>query len=329
MLKQMLTTATLAALGLALATGPSFGWGKEGHEIVATIAANILADDSPDTLDKVKAILAKDNGDDFTPSWDHTDVPTEATWADVCRETNPDCRKATEDWHFVDIDFDAANTDKAIDKACNHEAGGQPNPDTAKRCVIDAIEQSKKDLADTRKSPEDRLLALKFLLHLVGDIHQPLHATSRTEPGADHSDRGANCVGILRGNAHNPQRLHSYWDTELVQQALKKDPDQAAHGLMALVNEHKDDWSGGSPIDWAKDSYALAHSSAYKGVIDTPPVQTDFMFRGEHGPDTQCGPSKAYQIDTKKYDQQAMQTVKVQLAKAGLRLARVLQEAFQ
>jgi hypothetical protein len=327
MLRQMAAAAALATAALALGTCPGFGWGNEGHEIIATIAANVLQEDSPATLEKIKAILADDNGNDWTPNWDQTDIASEATWADVCRETSTECRNVTQLWHFVDIDFDHAN----VDEACfgHHAPDGEASQSPVQACVTEKIEQFKKELADPQTSPEERLLALKFLLHFVGDIHQPLHAVSRTEPGAAHGDFGANCVGILRGNAKNPQRLHSYWDTALVQRALKKDVDQAADALMPLVNEHKDDWSAGSPADWANESYALAHSSAYAGVIDTDPVQTDYMFRGRNGPDERCGPSKVYKINTQKYDKQAMQTVREQLAKAGLRLARLLQESVR
>jgi hypothetical protein len=323
MLRRIVTTAAAAAAAVAFATGPGFGWGNEGHEIVATVAATILSQDSPATLDKVKAILATEDGKPWTPQWNQTDIAAEATWADFCREKSEKCKKITEEWHFVNTDFDHPN----FAAVCPNHA---PPPGEASMgppdCVIDKIEQFTKELANPHTSPAERLLALKFLLHFVGDIHQPLHAITRTDPQIGHEDRGGNCVGILRGHATEPLRLHSYWDTELVQFALKKNVNEAAAALMPLVTANKQKWSGGSAADWANESYALGHSTAYHGVIDTNPVQTDFVFKEEDGkPDNQCGPSKVYRISP-DYDTKAEAVVKEQLAKAGVRLARRLQD---
>ena len=103
----------LTCASLLMSAGPGFGWGNEGHEIVATVAADILKTESPATLESINALLAMD-GTGLVPD---KGIASEATWADKFRESSPAARDATEKWHFVDTDFDHANTQEA----CNHQ----------------------------------------------------------------------------------------------------------------------------------------------------------------------------------------------------------------
>lgn len=318
----------IAAIAMMLGTGPGFGWGNEGHEIIATVVASYLKKNSPDTLSKVRALLKRDRDNDLTD----TDIASEATWADAYRESSPTARDATRQWHFVDIDYDNNDIDKAIDSACfGHKTAADPAsegpPDS---CVVDRVEVFKKELADPATSPKERLLALKFLLHFVGDVHQPLHAATHFSGANKQEDFGGNCVGILRGRATVPVRLHSYWDTTLVQRAVGKDVDNAADTVFALLTPATvKKWSGGDASDWAKESFGIARDKVYAGVIDHGPEQTDYMFKDRKGkPDTRCGKSNVYRIDT-KYDARATDVVTEQLAKAGLRLAKLLEDALQ
>src|SRR5262249_37585104 len=146
----------------------------------------------------------KDRNNDLTED----DITDEATWADAFRESNPEARAATEKWHFVDIDFDRPD----LDGACfgHPHADGFASREPADDCVVDKIEWFKDELADPNTPTKERLLALKYLLHFVGDVHQPLHTATRVDPDIGHEDRGGNCVGILRGAATVPVRLHSF-----------------------------------------------------------------------------------------------------------------------
>jgi hypothetical protein len=311
------------SLALTLGCGPSFGWGNEGHEIVATVAAGLLEQDSPGTLKSVNALLKKDTSD----LTDH-DIASEATWADAFRESSPAARAATRQWHFVDIDFDTPDINKACFEPVQPADVASEGP--ASDCVVHKIDAFKAELADPDIPRKERILALKFLLHFVGDVHQPLHAAQRVDPDTKTDDAGGNCVGILHGNAKNPVRLHSYWDTTLVQKALGKDVDEAADKLTPLLTKaNLKKWSGGEASDWAKESYQIAKKKVYAGVVDQKPEIKDFMFTDRHGqPDTRCGPSKVFRVDA-EYDTQGMATVKEQLAKAGARLAGLLREALE
>jgi len=326
--------ARAGALGVVALLWPSvcLAWGNEGHKIVALTAAKILSTEGPATLAKVNAILGKDKPD----AWPGANVPVatdigdEATWADLLREQSNKGKEVTESWHFVDIDFDHPNLDQACaghpKLSAGQFASQAPSPD----CVIDKIDQFTSELKNPQTSDNERLLALKFLLHFVGDIHQPLHAATRTDPQIGHEDFGGNCVGILRGNDHSPIRLHSYWDTNLVIAAVGKDENQAVTELMLLITStSQKEWAKGTPTDWAQESHGLSKSSVYAGVIDKAPVQSDFVFEGHDGkPDERCGKSKVYKIDP-NYDQQAIKVVKEQLAKAAVRLAWLLKENLQ
>lgn len=188
---------------MLISAGPGFGWGDEGHEIVATVAANILKSDSPLALQKVNKMLV---GDDTHLAHD-TGIASEATWADKFRESSDVAAEATGEWHFVNTDFDHANTAQA----CSHPAfSGPASEGPAQDCVIDKVVQFIAELKSAQTSPHEQLRALQFVLHFLGDIHQPLHAITRTDPAIGHDDRGGNCVGILHGNSHTPTKLHGF-----------------------------------------------------------------------------------------------------------------------
>jgi hypothetical protein len=307
---------------LLMSRGPGYSWGDEGHKIVATVAANILKTESPATVQKINALLATDN----TRLLPDDGIASDATWTDKFRESSNEASEATGNWHFVDTDFDHANPAQA----CAHPLfSGPASQGPAQDYVIDKIDQFRQGLKSGQTSPQDRLKALLFLLHFVGDVHQPLHAITRADRDTGHDDRGGNCVGILHGNAHTPIRLHSYWDTNLVVDALRRDPEKGASSLMSLLTPaNREKWAAGDASAWASEAYEIAKAKVYAGVIDHAPAETGFFFPGFDGrPDEKCGPSKVYEI-TAAYDTTAKGVVEEQLAKAGLRLAGVLRESF-
>ena len=114
------------------------------------------------------------------------DIASAATWADKFRDANINgSRLKTRQWHFVDIEIGAPD----LDAACfNHPAipaGTVASAGTAADCVVDKIRQFAAELANPATDQEEQIVALKFLLHFVGDMHQPLHAS-------DDNDRGNN-----------------------------------------------------------------------------------------------------------------------------------------
>ena len=183
-----------AVLGLVLAgaaalPAPALAWGFEGHEIVAAIARARL---TPAVRAKVDAILAGD-ADTLTAP----DMLSRATWADAWRGAG---HRETAQWHFVDLELDHPD----LNAACfgRPAAGALASQGPAQDCVVDKIEAFAAELGAPAIAPAERLLALKYLLHFVGDVHQPLHAS-------DHQDRGGNCVRIALGGSRT-SNLHSF-----------------------------------------------------------------------------------------------------------------------
>jgi S1/P1 Nuclease len=166
--------------------------------------------------------------------------------------------------------------------------------------VVDKINQFAAELSDRTTDASEQLVALKFLLHFVGDLHQPLHA-------ADDHDAGGN-KKLVSGEGLHPGNLHHYWDVEFVER-LGTDPRQVAGRLIGQISEEQlEAWSSGTPADWAMEAFALARRDAY-------------------GPLTPPGGHHTYSLPP-SYTEQAEQDVALQLSRAGVRLAVVLNQAL-
>jgi nuclease S1 len=176
-------------LGMVL-TSTAMAWGGDGHRIIAMLAEAQL---SPAARKEVNRLLALEPGETLASI---------STWADEHR--NP----ATAPWHYVNFPRDS----------CSYEAN-RDCPDG--KCVVAAIE---KQLEILKRDTDDqkRLTALKYLVHLVGDIHQPLHAGYR-------EDRGGNTYQLqafMRGS-----NLHAFWDTGLLK-AMEQSNESIVKGLL-------------------------------------------------------------------------------------------------
>jgi len=290
---------SLAALacGLLAFPGSSWAWGDEGHEAIGLIADHFL---TPGVRQKVAALLATD-GTQLTPN---VGIASEATWADKFRDSDRRTTKVhyngTHEWHFVDIELTGGN----IDTACfGHPAlpiGTPASQGPPKDCVVDKIEEFLLELKSPATTPEERRLALEFVLHFVGDVHQPLHASDDHDRGGN--DKRASAKGIKANN------LHHYWDTEFVKR-LGATPQLVADSLLAQITVSRvSQWQTGVASDWAQESYGLAESEAY-GRLPKP---------------TKTG---LYKLPD-SYVSAATQTTGLQLSKAGVRLAQVLNTAL-
>lgn len=271
--------AALAPLLLTTAS-PALAWGNEGHRIVALIAQTYM---TPTALTAARNLLAADS-DDLTAK----DFASRATWADAYRDTD----KKTAPWHFVNLEL--AGPD--VTRACRHS------------CAPAKIDQFATELRNSATKPNERLLAFEMLLHLVGDIHQPLHAS-------DNHDGGANCEqvsygGYFGGYFATTVSLHHYWDSDVVE-SFGTDPSRiAATWRKTITKEQLAGWSRGTPYQWAMESYDVARNVAYRfGGVATCDTTT---------PVTLSAP----------YQAAARQAAQVQLEKAGVRLAGILNAAL-
>jgi hypothetical protein len=275
---------------------PALAWGDEGHKIIALIAQHYL---DPAVGSRVATLLAADT-DNLTAH----DIASEATWADKYRDSDRDTTKiryqATRQWHFVDIELSQPDLASACFGHPPFPPGVSASKGPPQACVVDKINQFAAELGNPAIDASEQLLALKFLLHFVGDLHQPLHA-------ADDHDAGGNRK-LVTGDGLHSSNLHHYWDVEFVER-LGTDPRQVAAALIGQISEgQRQEWSRGTPADWAMEAFALARSDAY-GLLPRPDDRGTYAL-------------------PPAYTEQAEQDVALQLSRAGVRLAFVLNQAL-
>jgi hypothetical protein len=285
----MRTDARLV-LALAALTGApaASAWGPQGHRTSAAIADELL---SPQARAAVRVLLADDR-DKFGRPSHRTSLEAVSTWADEIRGTPA----AQPRWHYVNIPV-CGRASKAHD--C---PGGECNTEQLPRLI--GI------VGDLRASLQDRNVALKWVVHLVADLHQPLHA-------ADNDDAGGNRVAVALEGVRTRGRteLHGVWDNELVQLTLgtrghqRPPPNlaelaQAAQGLLRSKGQ-------ATPEVWAEESNTLARTVAY------------------HFPGFHCDarPAQIVVLDL-EYQRAAEQVIHERLLLAGARLAGVLNQAL-
>jgi hypothetical protein len=281
-----------------LASAPALAWGDDGHEIVGLIADHYL---EPAVRTKVKALLAGD-ATKLTPD---TSIASEATWADKYRDSDRNTTKVrysqTHNWHFIDLELDGPDVKAACFGQPALPAGTVATKGPASDCVVDKITEFAAELHNPGIDADERRMALQFLLHFVGDVHQPLHAS-------DDHDQGGN-QKTVSGSGIPSNNLHHDWDTEFVKLLGADDGAIAQQLIGAITDKQIAAWSSGTPIDWAQESHALARDEAY-GLLQAPI-------------------SPGHYLLSAGYVSEAKTVVASQLSKAGVRLAFILNTALR
>ena len=232
-------------------------WGRLGHQVIGEIATQNL---SSNAISEINKIL------------DGQSLALVSTWADEMR-SNPEFRKY-DSWHYVNM---------PLDKDYN-EISKNPKGD-----IIQAINKCIEVLKEEKSSKDMKSFYLKYLVHLIGDIHQPLH-TGRFE------DRGGNDIKLnFLGNDTN---LHSVWDTRIIEY-FTVDYKSLAN---ELINNKKTQVSL-NPVDWSYESHQEA-KKIYSKIINVENISRDYI-------------AKNFPL------------IKSQLHKAGLTLAEVLNNIFE
>jgi nuclease S1 len=207
-----------------LFTSPAYPWGSKGHEIIAAISETQLTDTA---RKRVKELLPQG-----------TTLADASTWADKAGRQIPDM----DSYHFINFPKDANTYDQQRD--CR-----------LRNCVIEAIGWYMQVLTSPDAPRNEKRIALRFVAHLVGDIHQPLHAGFA-------EDRGGNSVDVrFNGRKEN---LHSLWDTALVQLEEGTSSEIAVRIQAAVTSEDRQQWEQGTPADWALESLAVVRSQVYR-----------------------------------------------------------------
>lgn len=306
----------VVAAGLA-ATPQAWAWGCEGHQTVALIAEKHL---NPHALSMMNQILQNNPIDPalhrFCNNAGLDAIADSATWADDFRGSHPE----TAGWHFFDIPRGASQTN--IDQFCDPTAG----------CVAKALTDQIAVLKNPASAGADKGNALRFILHFAGDIHQPLHDTT-------NNDRGANCVPVkffktkptASGSSYHPN-LHAVWDTEMIQNFSKgQTVDQFAAQLDQQFQSQVPAWqAAGINFDtWAWDAHQLAESVSYGKLNKKIPIETPVAV-SSCADDNNVG-ARMLKLKEKvdaKYQTAATPVVEEQLAKAGVRLAMILNQIW-
>jgi S1/P1 Nuclease len=219
---------------LTLVSARSFAWGPAGHRIIGDIAETRL---TPIARLHVKELLGND------------DLASVSVWADEVRRERPD----TYGWHFVDIPKDAAGFSEARD--CYRPDEKHPYLlQDHHNCVVDRITVFKQVLADRNAPRQDRIEALKFLVHFVGDVHQPMHAMGEARGG---NDIHVSEFGSLQCGKY-PCNLHFAWDTGLIERAGISEKRYVARLNELIASRKLTVQASGTPAEWANESFLLA-----------------------------------------------------------------------
>ena len=266
------------ALGFVLllcaVTPRSWAWGREGHRLTALVAEQYL---TPETKAQIEELLRAD-------SRSHETLADIAPWADTYRMDHPE----TAAWHYVDIPKAAATFDRIRDCPVSKTDPKSPWRD----CVTDRILYFEGRLGDTSLSLEQRAIALKFLVHLIGDIHQPFHALG--------DDRGGNGIAVaFLGSSicdANNCNLHGVWDDSMIEQQRLSEQKYTDRLLQEIKDNHWERMDGGEPTTWAN----ISHHYAVDAWVPNGTLLTH------------------------EYVAEESKVVDAQLALAGLRMARVL-----
>jgi hypothetical protein len=229
----------LGLAGLASAN-VMHAWGPQGHRLVALIAANHL---TPEAKRQVDSLLGGEPLDAV------------ASWADAYLSGVVQTAR----WHYVNIPTSLDSYDR--DRDCPRQPGVEPGSrnDRWRDCAIDRILYSQERLADPRLDRADRAVALKFLVHFVGDLHQPLHAVDTAAGG-----NGITVTAFGSANCSYDDgttfrcNLHNIWDEELIEHRGWTD----ARWIEALERRISDRQMAarpvGTPTEWAMESHDLA-----------------------------------------------------------------------
>jgi hypothetical protein len=304
----------LLLLALSLDSSPLFAWGCKGHQTVALLARKHL---TPEARQFALALLAQvpidpqlkrhcgDGVDDL--------LADASTWPDDVRADRKNGH-----WHYIDIPRAAAR--QPLEGFCPPES-----------CVTQAIVDQMAILKNKSADPRRRAEALRYIIHFVGDLHMPLHAST-------NNDEGGNCTPVrffrrrprARNNSYEPN-LHFLWDTAILERDMRSaEPAEYAELLDQTFSTEEAAWQGaGIHIDdWAWESHDLAESVVYSRLLPPAPTEvpapvhscTDANHIGERMLRMNFFAGQAYQ-------DLAAPLVQKRIAQAGIRLALLLNDA--
>ena len=306
-----LTLFTLAGLASAPA---AHAWGCKGHQTVALIAEKQL---TPEAKQMVQALLT---GNPIDPALKRycgdavRDAMGDAsTWADDIRNQ---AKNGT--WHYIDIPRGAKRA--PFSAFCGKDG-----------CVTKAIQDELAILKNKNADAAKRAEALRYIIHFVGDLHQPLHATT-------NDDEGGNCVPVnyfrrkaLQHDQGYSPNLHGLWDTAIPERDMEgADAAEYAETLGEIFASQIEEWkkAGIHVEDWAWESHEAGERTVYGKLKPRIAIELPVEVQSCTD-DNNIGDRLLRQHITAgaAYQEKAAQVVEERIAKAGVRLAMILNEA--
>jgi hypothetical protein len=279
------------AITVSLCATFAFGWGAEGHRVTALMADDML---TPKARIAVGQLL------------DGGSLADAVLFADIYREALKREVPSSDKWHYDNIPV----CGKLAEKYCDDG-----------HCASAQIPKQFAILADKNKTKEERALALKFLIHMVSDIHQPLHA-------ADDYDLGGGRKTVFMPSGNVPRNLHIVWDVDMVKLLIRgmSETDFAKQ----LIKDHQKDfgrWMRGNSSYWIIDSHGISKRLAYGklpgftcGEADATGKQMG-VYEGKPWGETAV-------MLTEDYVKGAVGVLPVLLARAGARMGGLLNSAL-
>jgi len=262
-----------------------FAWGPTGHRVVGEIADNYL---KLGTKLKIKKIL------------DGHSLARVSNWPDKIK-SDPDTYAHTFRWHYTDWP----------------DGSDQYDPVNNNGSLVVSIKEMLDKIKNKKLKKEDRAFAIKFLVHLVGDLHQPLHVGNGLDRG------GNNCKVVFHDEVTN---LHRLWDSNLID-FTKLSYKELARFVNVTDKRSIQDYRNGNVLSWAKESKDL-RSSLYpeEPVPLSKKKNTEqpsyCLLMDQDIPEDQL-PQLGY-----KYSYKFMPILENRLLKAGIRLAKLLDDAL-
>jgi len=209
----------IAALSVVImTTAPASGWGKTGHRVTGAIADLYLTDQ---TRSAVQDILGVES------------LAEASNWPDFMRSSSEDFWRAAGAYHYV----------VSPDGGAYDPANAPPEGD-----AYTALEQFSQIVTDANASLEERQRALRLIVHIIGDLHQPLHV------GNGH-DRGGNDVTVVWFDTVTT--LHLAWDEDLVDHEQLSYTEMTNWLSARITDAQVQDWSDPDPLVWIAESAAL------------------------------------------------------------------------
>lgn len=269
----------------------ALGWGSAGHQIMARIADRRLNRNARTQVRMLLAVKMKLGGTYAT-----SDLARASTWADEIRGVSNYPREFGQ-LHFIENQFPTS--------------GEVPTPN-----IVTALRDNVKTL-QTSTDLHAKAQALRFIIHFVGDIHQPLHCATRVDTVNPKGDQNGLLLTIQVADSSGrvrSTRLHAYWDSGL---DTFEGSTTSIATMIERANPDPELKLQTDPFNfqgWADESFKLAKDVAYAGIPSDRKLDIDMNSKS---------PSKGFRVST-TYKTRALKVVNQQIALSGYRLAKLL-----